>query len=510
MRLELSKLNNFFDFCCFDESFVQLRRKTRQDREVIGYGFWEVLRNKKNDPAQFTYLPAFTVRLLPLDAASTEVDVKRRITPLTFETVKMRKRFRRFVQVFGPDAHYFKEYGDPRTVSSRTGRIFEDDAAMMEAEGEEVDGMNVMPPAATEIMYFPIHNPQSSYGVPRWIGSLLSVIGSRQSEEVNFLYFDNKSVPPLAILVSGGSLSADSSTRINDFLNNDIKGRGNFHSVLVLEAQSPNTKSAADAGKTKIDLQPLTKAQHNDALFQKYDERNIDKVGMAFRLPRMLRGDVRDFNRSTADAALNFAEMQVFQPEREEFDFIVNRKLLLQAFGIRYWTFVSNAPISRNPEVMSNIIRNLANAGVIWPELGIRLAQDVFNKSFAMPDDDWIKQPIALTVAGVPIGQALDEESFGEDADDDDDDDDEGVDSEKSDLAVSDMAAGGGLKQPDQARRRRRRLLSRRGYSTADAIKIVKRIFAMRDAMIEAERLEAEAGFAASQKRIAGDEHASS
>jgi hypothetical protein len=36
--------------------------------------------------------------------------------------------------------------------------------------------------------------------------------------------------------------------------------------------------------------------------------------------------------------------MQVFQPEREEFDFVVNRKLL-NDMGIRFWRFRSNSPV---------------------------------------------------------------------------------------------------------------------------------------------------------------------
>ena len=56
-----------------------------------------------------------------------------------------------------------------------------------------------------------------------------SVLGSRQAEEVNFLYFENKSVPPLALLVSGGRLSAQSIPRIESFIENHIRGKRNFH-----------------------------------------------------------------------------------------------------------------------------------------------------------------------------------------------------------------------------------------------------------------------------------------
>ena len=48
--------------------------------------------------------------------------------------------------------------------------------------------------------------------------------------------------------------------------------------------------------------------------------------------------DSKDFNRATAESALRFAEDQVFQPERDEFDFLMNRKVLAD-MGIRFWRF---------------------------------------------------------------------------------------------------------------------------------------------------------------------------
>lgn len=401
IRLEKSKLINFFDFCCVDQSFIQLRKYTRQDIEVGGNGYWEVLRNGDGDVAQFTYLPAFTVRLLPLDKIPIAVKQKIRVSPLTFKIVEMQRRFRRFVQIFQTQAIFFKEFGDPRIISKKDGRVV---ASEDEFEKDDPDDG-----PATEVWHFSVHNPESSYGVPRWIGNLLSVLGSRQSEEVNFLYFDNKGVPPLALMVSGGKLSGSSVDRIKDHIEN-MKGLKNFHSIMIIEAESSNTKSDAEnAGRIRIDLKPLTSAQHNDALFQKYDERNIDKVGMAFRLPRMLRGDIRDFNRSTADAALAFAEMQVFQPERQDFDFSANRKLLLNELGIRFWRFISNAPVTRDPEVVAKMIKDLMNSNA-FTALDVRpLLEEVFNREFRTLRADWAKQPVPLTLAGIPV-----EESKGE------------------------------------------------------------------------------------------------
>ena len=420
MRLERARLKTFFDFCCVDISFITLRRRTRQDLEVLGNAWWEILRNRRNEVAQFTYVPGFTVRLMPLeDERMQTVEVRIKTSPITFKKVQMKRRFRRFVQIFEEHVIFFKELGDPRVISRKTGKEFPDEQSLLTEDNTDRQ--------ATELIHFAIHDPESAYGVPRWIGNLLTVLGSRQADEVNFLYFDNKSVPPLVFIVSGGAFSKETHNRIRDFIENRIKGRRNFHSIMILEAEPAGGKTGENAGNVKIAIEPLTKAQHNDALFQKYDERNHDKIGMSFRLPRMLRGDIRDFNRSTADAALAFAEMQVFQPEREEFDFIINRKLLSAEFGIRYWEFMSRAPVTRDPKDMAEIIRNLSNANVLTPKLGLQLASDVFNKEFEPIDADWTLRPVALTVAGIgdqPIG--------------------------KADLSVGDLGTGGGLRRPAQ------------------------------------------------------------
>ena len=54
-RVERARLQSFFDFCCFDHSFVDLRRRTRQDLETTGNAYWEVLRDGRGEIAQLVY-----------------------------------------------------------------------------------------------------------------------------------------------------------------------------------------------------------------------------------------------------------------------------------------------------------------------------------------------------------------------------------------------------------------------------------------------------------------------
>jgi PBSX family phage portal protein len=394
MRAEKTRLEHFFEFCVEDTSFVTLRRRVRQDLELMGNGYMEVLRDGAGEIAEFVYMPAFTIRLLPLDKTYTSVQAKAKVSDIAYDVTTKDRLFRRFVQVFESRTMFFKEFGDPRVVSKLNGRVW--------PSVEEMRKANPTDGPATEVLHFKLHSSRTAYGVPRWIGNLLAVLGSRQAEEVNYLYFDNKSVPPLALLVSGGRVTEETVQRLESFVQHELKGKANFHKILILEAEGGSSGTLEHSGKMQLTLQPLTDAQQKDALFTGYDERNMDKVGQSFRLPRLLRGDVRDFNRATADAAIDFAEQQVFQPEREEFDFIINRKVFTD-MGVRFWKFQSNSPTVRDPQLLAGIIKDLANANILTPEEGRQLAELVFNRELRRIDAAWVKQPVQLTMAGVGV-----------------------------------------------------------------------------------------------------------
>lgn len=488
MRRERARLESFFGSCCLDMSFTTLRRRTRQDIEVTGNGYWEVLRNGGGALAQFTYIPAFTMRLMPQDVEPVVVTQQVRVTDLHFQPVQVPRRFRRFVQLYEGRYVYFKEFGDPRVISRKSGQVFPSVEALKAADAQ--DG------PATEVLHFKVHSARSPYGVPRWIGVLLAVLGSRYAEEVNYLYFENKSVPPLAILVSGGRLSEEAVQRLESLIETEIRGKNNFHKVMVLDAEAAGGGDFASTGRMKIDLKPLTGAQHNDALFQQYDERNVDKVGFAFRLPRLLRGDARDFNRATADATLAFAETQVFGPEREEFDSLLNRAILSE-MRARFWRFKSNGPTLSDPMALAPIIASMVSTGVLTPEEGRQLSESVFHREFVRIEEAWTKQPIQLTLAGLQGGGGM--EGEGEPPE-------EAAPQAppaspaptgpalvpgqaKADMTTADLAAGG-LLQPAQGgpRRRWRDRKVGNGYFLAEANRLLK----LRAALLQLERRAAD------------------
>ncbi|MDI3548142.1 MAG: hypothetical protein PWR10_1794 [Halanaerobiales bacterium] len=388
---EKRRVINFFKYCNFEESFTKIRRKTRRDLETTGNGYWEILRNGKGEIVGIEHLESYTMRLTPLDREPTDTVFRVKTENNTYEEIPYRKRFRRFIQIRDGKTVYFKEYGDPRLIDAKTGKV------LTEEEAKRPDVV-----LATEVIHFKIYSPRSPYGIPRWIGNILAVRGSRQAEEVNYEYFDSKTVPPLAVLVSG-RLAKESVKRIEDYIKNNIKGRKGFHKILVIEAETIPNPMAPAGQKAGIELKPLTDAQQKDALFVNYDEKNQEKVRSSFRLPPIYIGKTTDYTRATAEESKRVAEEQVFGPERDDFDFTINR-LLFPAMDVKYWEFKSLAPTVDNAKDMTDMLSVFVKAGMTTREAR-QIMEEILNKELLDPKDaDWLEEPLEVYLAKLRAG----------------------------------------------------------------------------------------------------------
>jgi PBSX family phage portal protein len=392
-RLEYARLRAFFNYVCPQFSFVELRRRTRQDLEVTGNAFWEITRNRLKELANIYYVKPLFIRLMPEGEADVEIVEKIKVTDISWMEVKRFRRFRKYMLIRKKSKPvYFKEYGDPRVMSRQTGAFYASEEDMLKKERNALPG--------TELVHFNIPTPADDYGVPRWISNLPAVLGSRELDEVNLNYFHNNVVPPLALLCSGGRFGKGVAQRIEEYIDEHLKGKKGIHRILVIEAESQKG-SGGDAMPRqvpKIQFVPLRETQLQDALFQDYDKANEMKIAQSFRLPRLLRGDDQHINRATAIASLKFAEEQVFEPERHSFDVWMDRHIMAE-LGITFWTFRSNSPLVRDPEATAMMIERLMKVGVLLPSEARQLAADIFNRAFAVVSEEWSNRPLPLLLA---------------------------------------------------------------------------------------------------------------
>jgi PBSX family phage portal protein len=399
-ELELAQLKTFFRNCA-SLGFAELRSRRRIDLEATGNAYWEVLRDDEGEIIAFEHVETTTMRLMPLDRELIDVEIPYSTSECSWSKAKTKRRFRRYVQlVFNVEKVYFKELGDPRIISSRTNKVFKSIEALNKAEPNA--------PPATEILHWQIYSPGVvPYGQPRWIGSAPAVSGARGSEQVNANYWKNKGVPNGILSVAGGEFGPDAVDRIKEFFREQVAGIENFHNVLVLEVPSQESALGTQPPTPTIKFDPLAGVLQKDGIFQDYEKNCERKVGEQFRLPGLFRGDSAELNRATAETAVDMTNAQVFAPERQRFDDVMNDRIL-PLLGIRFWKFVSGPVAKQEPKELAEITCNFVEKGVLTINEGRAFASEVLGKEFREIDEDWAKKPLPLLIKDAGgAGQAV-------------------------------------------------------------------------------------------------------
>lgn len=400
---EKTKLENFFNIAT-EESFTNFRKRLRKDLEATGNSYMEVIRNIKGEVSQFAHVQSYQMRLTKREDES--IWVERPYLELQddgdVKVAKLQKwyRFRKFVQsryVSSASEHvsdgvrtiWFKEFGDPRVYDKTTGVELK--------QGDKNYNNPTM--HATEIIHTKLYSPRSSYGLPRYVGNLLSIFGSRGSEEINFKTMENNNVPNMIIGISNGQLTQGSVERINSFMQNAISNSKNYSQVLVIEAESDSDEDGEDGNQTRLFVEPLKDQQINDALFQNYQEKNEKRIRRCFRFSSIFLGSSEELTRASLEDARKLADEQIFNAERDEEDSVYNR-FIFPELGIVHHLFKSNSPNSTDSKTLVNILDKAEKSGGLTPRISRVVLEDILSIEMPpFPDNFDPDVPFSLTMA---------------------------------------------------------------------------------------------------------------
>lgn len=391
----------FFEHASLEMSFGELRARTRRDMETVGWSGWEYIRDRRDGSlCGLEHAAGCTLRLGQVSEEPVEL-VRKILSPDGSEwIVQHAERFvRLYVQVRNGKRAWFKEPGDQRRINRTTGDV---------VGGEESPEDFSNPELARELLWFNrAYNPRSPYGLPRWIGAGVALAGSRSQELTNLAYFDNKSVPPLAVLVSG-LLSKASHQHIAEKVD-ELKGIKNFHKILILEAVGKAGETAKDlfapgaVAAPRITIEKLTDAQQGDALFQEYDRRSRDKVRSACGLPPIAVGESQEYTRATAFVSAQVAEQGTYGPARRKMDDRINR-FVMSELEILWWRFRSKGPKITNVEDVTKAIEAGVKAGAGSPNVYAEVLEELLGVDVPQIDQPWAQFPIGLVQAALQAG----------------------------------------------------------------------------------------------------------
>lgn len=403
---ERDELQSFIDFANSEQSLSTVMSLAVRDRESVGFGFIEVIRDASGRISLLRHAPAYRTRLSlrNQDEVLVKYDVPR---GKRLVVVKEFRKFRRFLQIVNGKITWFKEYGDPRGLNAVTGRFDTDDGYTPDSP-------------ATEIYH--MKNPSNEYyGTPRWINQLPSIIGSREAEEVNMRYFEDNTVPPMMLTVAGGRLTAASFKNLNDMINNSATtGRERQNKIMLVEAVGEGDSLDGKGTPVTLKVEKMTDARQSDELFKGYDESNQAKVRSSFRIPAVAVGMANEHNFATANVAMFAAETQVFGPLRVLDDEGLNNKLVTGRAGLRLKTckLVSRTPAITSPEMMMKSLTALNVMGAVTPrgaQLAANQMMQIELNQYPKKDEDgyedWMDRPMPLTTARGNPDDALDPNS---------------------------------------------------------------------------------------------------
>ncbi len=317
---EKKSIELLFDYSA-ENNLIKNLQKALEDRERTGTGYLEVIRNPLNEVVGFSHIPPVTMRFLKPTAVIHTRVVR---TPYGPKHITQKRRFFKFAQINSLNQKvYFKDFGDPRDLHYETGEY----------------GKYPYDKKATEIIAFKIDAPGTPYGIPRYMGNLLSVLGSRKSELINYYYFENGRHIPMAVIVEGGVLSEEGMNNLKEYLN-ESKGVDNSHKILLLEAAPEEDEAVISDEKkkqVKVRFEPLAHLMQQDALFVEYDEQNRKKIRSSFQLPPIYTGETDDYTRATALESERVTEKSVFRPLRREIEEGID--YILEEMNIKHWWF---------------------------------------------------------------------------------------------------------------------------------------------------------------------------
>lgn len=389
MAAEFSRAEEIIELLNLEQDTKEVFEDIIEARETYGIAYLEVIRNLAGEVQQIEFIkdtPTVT-KTRPLDEYVESKFFHKG------KQIERKKRYCKYRQQIGGKTVYFKEFGDPRVMDNRDGKYIQ--------QGQTLKAQY----HANEIIEFAIGT--EPYGEVRWVGQILGVDGSRKAEMLNNNYFENGRHTPLMIMVKGGTLTDESFTKLQQYMN-DIKGAAGQHAFIILETESSDGRTDFDQDtKAEIEVKDLANILQKDELFQDYLDNNRRKVQSSFQLPDLYVGYTTDFNRATAQTAQEVTEEQVFQPERKSLAWAVNNKLL-NGYNFQYVEAYFLEPDISNPDDLFKLLTVANNAGGLTPNKAKQIIYEAYGETAEDYEGEWGDVPLAYSKTqggGFDLGQ---------------------------------------------------------------------------------------------------------
>ncbi len=218
-----------------------------KDRESIGWGCIEVIRNKKGEVAKLSPMPSASIRVLiePKDEPGAAKYIQ-------LSDTKSGVYFQDF-----PDKY---KDGEPQFVSA--------------SDEKEDNSVPTFENSANEIIFWrkPHTSATKYYGIPDIIPASGDVAAVRQIRDHFLAFFDNSCIPSHVIVIKGAEATPGLLQKITAFFASELKEAENHGKTLIMASEDPEFEVTltpvqsgsieADYRETRKDLRDFIRLAH--------------------------------------------------------------------------------------------------------------------------------------------------------------------------------------------------------------------------------------------------------
>jgi capsid portal protein len=255
----------------------------------------------------------------------------------------------------------------------------------------------------TRLMAFKNDIGDSKMGLPYWVGETGNLLALLAYDTLSHKMINNNLIPRLIIMLGGASFSKEQMDDMKEEFETQLSGgSASQNTPLFLNAAGQKATQVASPSEQpiipEISIHEIKNAFNPDSVktFFSYVE---DRVLKCYRIPRLLIGDTANYNRATADTALQAVESQVFAPLRKEWDTFINNIILGNGFEESQKLSFKSKPMAIMPiEGVLKMLTTLSNIGALTIKDVTNLAQQLVDIKLEGKSDE-INKLLSAAVA---------------------------------------------------------------------------------------------------------------
>ena len=379
IRVEALRVEAYFEDVNKFEPLENLLECAVIDEEATGNGYLEYTRTATGELDKIFHIASPTMRIL--------------------------KEGRGFMQQRDGRRKFFKHLGDERLMNSDTGRFSDEEGFLGEDTKQNEEGALPASKRATEIMHFRLYHPSvECYGLPRYVSAGAAISGNFHAAKRNVAFFVNDAVPRMAVLVSGGSLTKESTEEIKKMFQ-EGQGADQAHRVMILQTQNEGV-GVDEKSRVTLELERLAMETTEDGSFQNYRRMNDEEIRESLGLSEVFFKSEK-LTKASAVVAKATTDEQEFKPARLLKEKLINKRVVRDGLGARLVKFQLKAPETSDPKERAEVHK-------IYSDISAITANEIrheIGKDPLPPEEQWANLPLPIALPGV-LGQIAEGSTF--------------------------------------------------------------------------------------------------